>query len=143
MALKALSLSKSRIVESKYDPDKGTPDATKFTLGTLDSRVMGKLQDLVTTVAVDPTRPDDEVNTTINQQEFHFQVCQFGVQNIENLQDEGGNEIAFKTVGRRLGGHSYKIVDPEVLKLVPQAVIQEMAEAVMEDNQLTEAEAKN
>jgi hypothetical protein len=43
----------------KYDSAKGTPEATKFTIGTLDSRVYGRLKDMATSITVDPTNPQD------------------------------------------------------------------------------------
>ncbi len=142
MSITGLSLSSTRHFESKYDPDKGTPGATRFTILTLDSRVAGKLRDMSTTMHLDPQRPDDEVETSINMEDVNFQTVQFGV-TWENLLDEDKNEIEYKTVGRRLGGKSYKIIDPDVLALVPLSVIQELAEEVRKVNEFEEKQEGN
>ncbi len=142
MSITGLSLSSTRHFESKYDPDKGTEAATRFTILTLDSRVAGKLRDMSTTMHLDPQRPDDEVETSINMEDVNFQTVQFGV-TWENLLDVDGNEIEYKTIGRRLGGKSYKIIDPDVLALVPLSVIQELAEEVRKVNEFEENQEGN
>ena len=143
MSITGLSLSSTRPFESKYDPDRGTPSATKFTIATLDSRVAGKLRDMSTTMHLDPQRPDDEVETSINMEDVNFQTVQFGVSWWENLLDEDKNEIEYKTIGRRLGGKSYKIIDPDVLALVPLSVIQELADEVRKVNEFEEGQEGN
>lgn len=143
MPIVGLNLEATRVYESKYDPDRGSPEATKFHIGTLDSRVSGKLKDMATTVKVDPKRLDDEVDTTINMEDVAFQTVQFGVVGWENLMDDAGNPIEFKTEGRRLSGKSYKIVHSEVLYLIPGAVIRELADEVGKANNLTEVQEKN
>ncbi len=143
MPIIGLSLSATRIFESPLDPDKGTPEATRFTIATLDSRVAGRLRDLGTTVKIDPNSPDDEVETTINMEDVNFQTVQFGVSGWENFVDKERKTIEFKTVGRRLGGKSYEVIDPEVLCRVPTAVIRELADEVRKENELSEDGGKN
>ncbi len=142
MAIIGLSLEATRDYESKFDPARGTPEATKFILGTLDSRVAGKLRDLATTVMVDPNKPDDEVATKINMEDVNFQTVQFGAR-WENLVDTNGNAIECNTKNRSLGGKSYKVVDPDTLRLIPMAVIRELADEIRKVNELDEDAAKN
>ena len=142
MPIVALSLEKTRQYESDHDPDKGTPEATRWTIKTLDSRVMGKLKDLSTTVHVDPSSPEDEVDTTINMEDVNFQTVQFGVE-FENFVDENKQPIVYKTEGRRLGGKSYQIMDRGVAARIPGNVISELADEVRKSNEASADEAKN
>lgn len=143
MPIVGLSLEATRDYYSKHDPDRGSPQATKFVIRTLDSRVMAALRDKGTTVMVDPTRPDDEVSTTINLNEVEFMTVQFGLEGWENLVDENGQHIPFRTEGRRLGGKSYQVAHPDILCRVPGAVIKELAAEINRVNDLTEEEEKN
>ncbi len=142
MPIVGLSLEKTRQYESDLDPDKGTPEATKWTIKTMDSRVMGKLKDLSTTVRVDPSSPDDEVDTTINMEDVNFQTVQFGVE-FENFVDEDKRPIVYKSVGRRLGGKSYQIMDPDITSRIPGNVISELADEVRKSNEAGSDEVKN
>ncbi|WP_349621640.1 hypothetical protein [Azospirillum argentinense] len=143
MAIRALSLTSTRRYESKYDPARGTPDATVFVIGTLDSRIYGRLRDLATRVNVDRNRPDDEVSTSVNLAEVAYETVAYGLRGIERFVDDAGDEVRFRTKRRYHGGQHYDAVDDEVLKQLPQQVISELAEEIGRDNELTEAEAKN
>lgn len=140
MALTSLSLEKTRPYQSKLDPEYGTDEATTFSLGTLDSRISGKIKDLATTINVDPTQLDDEVETSINQNEVFFQTVSYGLKGIKNFLDEKGDEVKFRTLTRRHSGQIYQVVDPDVLKLIPQAVIVELALEIQKDNEVSAAE---
>lgn len=141
--LHALTLEGVRDFQSKYDPGKGTDQATTFKLKALDSRVHGKVRDSATRVMVDPSRPSDEVETTIEQSEVHFMACSFGLAGWSNFQDARGNDVPFRTKKRNLGGRSYEIVDPDLMRTIPSAVIKELAEEIMKDNELKEIEGKD
>jgi len=143
MAIVGLSLAATRPFQSRLDSARGTPEATTFRLGTLDSRILGKIKDMATTINVDPTQPDDEVSTSINGNEVNFQTVAYGLKGWENFKDAKGNDIAFQTLTRRHSGQVYEVVDPEVLKLVPQAVLAELAYEITRDNEVSETEGKN
>ena len=145
MSIKALSLSATWDFQDPADPDFGTPEATTFVLQCLDSRVMAKMKDGAATVRVDPSKPDDIAETSINMEEMNFNTAQFAIQGWENLHDpdKAGVMLEHSTIGRRLGGVSYRIVDPEVLKRVPLSTIRKIAQDVRARNELSEDDEKN
>ncbi len=143
MAIRGLSIGRTWPVQSKYDPDKDTDDASVFTLQTLDSRVMGHLRDGITKVMVDANKPDDKAETQINMQGLNFETCQFGIEGWKNVLDDDGNEIEHRTVKKRLGGKDYQIIPTEVLCRLPGAVISEMSDLIRKDNELDEDETEN
>ena len=143
MPIVGIELSAIRTIESKFDPDRGTPEASKFEIGTLDARVHGRIMDKAMTMNMDPTNPGGEQATSINAQEMFFQTAQYGLRGWRNVMNSKGQPLLFKTVKSRLGGVNYDIVDPEILKQIPQAVIQEIAEEIIKDNNLSETEGKN
>jgi hypothetical protein len=143
MPIIGISLEATREYESKFDPAKGTPEATKFKLGTIDSRISGRLKDQATSIVIDAEKGAEEVTTNINSNEVAFNTVVYGLKGWENFKDGDGNDIKFKQVKRTHGSASYRVVDPELVKILPQSVIQELSLEIDKANDLAEAEAKN
>ncbi len=146
MAIKALSLIHTWVFEDPDDPDFGTDEASKFTLHALDSRVMAKLKDGAAKITVDPSRPEELAETSINMEEMNFQTVMFGCEEWSNVPDPDSNPpslLDYETIPRRLGGKSYTVVDPEVLCRIPLSTIRAMADDIRAKNELSETEAKN
>jgi hypothetical protein len=143
MAIKALNLSAVRVYESRYDPDRGTKDASRFTIGALDSRTSGRIRDQATRFVVDPNAADEEVETVINTSEVNYQRVQYGLKGFENFRDDQDNDIEFRTQIKRHGSVPYTIVSDATMKLIPDALITELADEIVRGNELTATEAKN
>jgi hypothetical protein len=149
MTIKTLNLTRQWDYASVYDDardeeGKVTAEATVFTLKQLDSRVVGQLRDSATSfVQADPTRIDSRPVTTINTHEANFKRVQFGCIGWRNMHDDAGNDIEFKTVKRSIGNSLYDVVDPDVLRLVPGEVIDELAIQIHQGQIVTKDEAKN
>jgi len=143
MAIIGLTLSAEEAYQSKLDPDAGKDGATTFKLGTLDSKVMGRLKDDATTFAVNPTAPEDEVDVSVGQNQLYYLACQFGLRGWTGLKDTAGNDIPFRTFKRNMGGKSYAVVTDEVLSTIPQEVIAELGSKLMAMNDMTGVEAGN
>ncbi len=138
-----LSLDAEIVYESDYDTAKGTDEATKWTLGTLDARQFGKIKDRSTRILVDPNRPDAEIETSINKSEVAYLTVQYGLKGWDNFCDKQGNQIEFKTKGQRMGGKSYTVVHDDSMAQIPHVIIEELAEKISATNDLTEEETKN
>lgn len=143
MAIKALQLDTVRDYESVLDDARGTPEATVWKIGTLDSRTSGRIKDSFTRFIVDPNAPDEEVSTSLSQSDVNYQRVQYGLKGFERFRDAKGNDIKFQTVSRRHGGKSYDIVADSVMALIPEAIIAELAFEIAKDNELTKEAAKN
>lgn len=143
MPIIGITLDSARDFVSSYDDAAGTPEATVFRIGTLDSRIFGLIRDKSTTMQVDPSRPSDEVQTQINANEVAFMAVQYGLRGWKNFRDSGGNDIPFKTIKRYHAGQSYTVVDPSILMRLPSVVLTELADEIRKDNEITEVEAKN
>jgi hypothetical protein len=142
MAIIGLSLEATKDYTSLLDPARNTPDATIWVLGTLDSRIMGKIRDKATTMGIDPMKPD-EVTQTVNLREMDFETVIYGLKGVKNFNDAKGNAIKFNTRNRNHGGMNYEVADPAFVKLVPSDIISELAEQIRAMNSLTPAEAGN
>lgn len=144
MPIKTLKLTGTFDHVSAFDDAKGTPEATVFNLRMLDSRVMGQLRDSATSyTSPNPEAIDTRGATILNIHEANFKTTQFGIVGWRNLFDDEGNEIKFATVIRFIGSSKYDVCDPEILKTLPQSVIDELAVAIKNGNIVTKDEAKN
>jgi len=126
---------------SQYDPAKDDSEqATIFQLGTLDSYVVSWLNDRLT--EYEPN-DDGQVAARIPYHRRNIDIVRFGLRGLERFQDAQGNEIQFITVSTLVGGRTYQTVDPDIIALLPNKVIQELAKRIWRDNQTTLEEAKN
>lgn len=137
MAIIGMDLSTEKKFVFSGDSAKGTKDETVFRYGTLDSRILGILQDKATSVKVNPSAPDEDVDTQINSKAFQFEVVQFGCRGWSNFKAANGDDIEFKTVKLNRGGKSYTVVDPDVMARIPGIVLDEFAQKIMSANEMT------
>jgi hypothetical protein len=143
MPIVGITLDAERSFESKYDSEKGKVSATKWKIGTLDSRIAGRLKDMATSITLDPTKAEEEITTNINSHDVAFYTVVYGLRGWTNFKDAAGKDIKFKTAKRNHGGDSYTVADPEVVKKIPQVVLSELAAEINKDNELSAAEEKN
>ena len=143
MPIIGITLDTTYDYQSEYDSSRGTPEATTFTVGTLDSRIFGMLRDKAMVISSDPTNPDGDTETILKGNEVAFLFVQYGLKGWENFKDSKGNDIKFKTVKRTHGEKSYTVADPELVKLIPGVVITELAAEIRKSNDLEVAEEKN
>lgn len=143
MAIIGLTLAAEEAFQSDYDTKKGSKEATNFMLGTIDSRVMGRLRDDATSFAVNPSAPEEEVDVSVGQNTLFYLACQFGIKGWTQFRDKDGNDIPFRTQKRNMGGKSYTIVADEVLSRIPQPILAEIGEKIISLNEVTADEEKN
>lgn len=143
MAIVGLTLSSEVAHQSKLDPDYGKENATTFKLGTLDSRIMGRLKDDATSFAVNPNAPEEEVDVSIGQNELYYLACSFGLKGWTNLKDEEGSDIKYRTRKKNFAGRTYEVVDDGALARIPQPVLSELGAEIIRLNEISLADAKN
>jgi hypothetical protein len=142
MTIKAVNLSKTINYQSDNDADKGSQNATTFVLGALDARVVSSIKDKATAIPVS-SLGTGEGFATLRINEMNFDVVQFGLKNLVNFTDSDGNQIAYNTVVRQLGGKNYTVCDPAIVEAIPEEEIAPMADAILNINSLSETERKN
>lgn len=151
MAITGLNLNATRIYVSDYDPTKGTPEeaksATKWKIGTLDSRVQGYLKDMATKFTVSQSSMasgDDSVETSVSQAEQNFERVRFGLKGWDNFQDSDGNDIKYTTRKKQLPGSpsTYNVVPAELIALIPEDIVTELSFQIRQDQEMRD-EQKN
>lgn len=157
MGIKALQVGRTFSHISTYDkrppfilatnehpqPD-NTPNEewkpTRWNLKVLDSRVLAILKDKSTKITIDPSKPDEEIGTQVNQNAYYYEVCALGLDNPEDFLNDKGDPVKWDTLKRNIAGKSYTVVSNETLGQIPDFVIQELAEKIIEGNTVTASE---
>jgi hypothetical protein len=141
MAIKTLNLDAEWDFVSKHDAaEKGSDDATVFTLGTLSNRLLSYLQDKATTF-----KGTDETNVeaSIMNASLAIQIVKYGLAGVRNLQDHEGKPIEFETQKKNVNGMDVRAVKNCILDVLPKAIVIELADELQKRNDLSEDEAKN
>lgn len=110
---------------------------TVWNLKVLDSRVLAILKDKSTKITIDPSKPDEEIGTQVNQNAYYFDVCALGLDKPKDYLDDKGEPMGWSVGSRNIGGKSYPIVTNETLGTIPDFIIQELAERIIAGNSLT------
>lgn len=143
MSIKGLDLEAKHTHHSKFDAaKKGSPKATVWEYGVLDSRVMGHLKDLATRMHIKPGEDAGEegVETTIDTNEVAFQTVQFGLTGFKNFEAADGGDITYKTTKRNLRGKDYTILSASIVEQIPGNVLAELAEVIRKANEVEDTE---
>ena len=140
MALIGLSLAGTTVYESDLDSAKGTPEASRFKIGSLDMTVLSTILDRA---LVFVSGQGEEQATQIRMNEVNAELVRFGVIGWENFKDSAGNDIAVETVKRNVGVKTYKVLSDASLKALGIELINELGAEVKRNNTVTRADEKN
>jgi hypothetical protein len=137
MAIKALTLSAVATVELDFDDAKGTPDATKFTIGALDAFVTAYVYDRTLTFS----EVDGKDTAQVKMNEANIEAVRFGLKGWSNFKDAAGSDVEFATVDKIVLGKKYVVVSDGALAALPPEVIREVALKIRKINEVTADEA--
>lgn len=140
--LVGINANETKQYVSKLDPDKTNP--TVFHIGVLDGIMKAYIEDQSTSIELSSKNPNDKVNTSMNLGKRKLLAVKFGLKGIDNLQDpQTKRPVVFDTVSMSVNRININVVSDVVLKIIPSAVIDELAAVILDDNKLSEEEIKN
>lgn len=120
--------------------DKAEPK-TKFTIGVLDSYAKAYIEDQ--TVFYDRA-PDGTPISRIRFSERAWLIVKFGLRSVENFIDaRSGHPVVIDPENFNIGNQLYRVVPGEVLKIIPEEILSELAAVIWEANTLKADEEKN
>lgn len=143
MSIRAINLTKTTDHVLSFDDAAGTDDATTFTIGALDSRVFSVIKDKATALPVSAFSNPEGAMASLNMNQTNFEIVVFGLKGWKNFRDDQDKQIAYKTVHTQLGGRTYITIDPELVALLPEEAITELANKIMDFNVPSEEDRKN
>lgn len=141
--IRATNLTKTQEHQLSFDDAAGTEDALTFTIGALDARVMAVIKDKATELPVSAFSNPEGAMASLNMNQTNFTIVVFGLKGWKNFMDDEDKQIPFKTVHNVLGTKTYVTVDPELVALLPEDAISELANKIMDFNAPSETERKN
>lgn len=123
----------------KEDRDLPKDQQTIFKVGVLDSLTMADISQM--DVEFNPESKEKKIRANIAGRELDY--VRHGLKGWENFKDATGQEIQarFDTVSR--GGRTTKTLHDSCLRQIPAKVIKELAEAILDINELSERDEKN
>jgi len=139
MAIAALTMSAVKTIESVLDPAKGTPDATKFTIGAIDTFVWTYVHDR--TLVFGENEETGKQTAQVKLNEVNLELVRFGLKDWANFKDEKGNDVEFKTVERFVMGKKYQVVADDCLLRFDVMLVREIANAIRDINEVKEIDA--
>lgn len=145
MPIKAINLEKRIRVVSKYDAAQSEADgATVWVIGALDSATYTRIKDSLTTMSF-ASGADDAPDTkmSVAMGRMNYELVAAGLRGWENFLDEKDAIIAFATQKRDGLGGLREVVRDDLMKLIPAAIIEELAAHVKTFNTLSQDELGN
>ena len=140
--LTGINIYESKPYTSKLDADSGNP--TVFQIGLIDSMLRAFIEDQTTSFEFSSKNPKEPAKVNINASKRNLMVVKFGLKGLENFIDPRDKKpIKFDTVSVPVNGKNYKAVTDEIVSMFPKALIDELAEAILSENALSEEDAKN
>ncbi len=134
--------SETKEVVLSHDPDQSNP--TVWILGTLDLRSRAFIQDETTAFQVsDSDRPQEKADVKLRLSQSKILTVRFGVKGWRNLKDPVGQDILYEHDTLALDGKSYEVVAKSIIERFPYELVDQLAEAIMKLNSLTEQDRKN
>lgn len=140
MAIKALTLSSVKVIESDSDAAKGTADATRFTIGAIDAFVSAYVLDR--TLTFTETDAGGIATAQVKMSEANLEAVRFGLRGWENFKDQSGNDVPFTTSDRIVMGKRYVAMADDCLALLNPELVRELAGAIRRINEVSPDDAK-
>jgi hypothetical protein len=127
---------------SPHDPDPANP--TVWVIGTLDLRTRAFIQDEMTAFQVSETSQlKDKADVKLKLSQGRILTARFGIKGWRNLMDEFGQEIAYAADALNLDGKSYEAVSKVLIERFPFELVEQLAEAITNLNNVSERDRKN
>lgn len=139
MAIKALTLSAVSTIELDLDDAKGTPAATKFTIGALDAFVTAYVYDR--TLTFSDSEATGKATAQVKMNEANIEQVRFGLKGWSNFKDAAGNDIQFTMVEKVVLGKKYVVVSDDAMTMLPIEIIRELSAKIRKINEVTTDEA--
>lgn len=143
MAVRALDLNKTHRYVTKADRPSPEAEQTVFILGTLSSRDIGRIKDMATSFRMGGETAEEGVDTKIERTKMNFEAVRLALKGWENFLDAEGNAVPFKSFNRDVNATSKDVVAPDLLDRIPLDVVNELADFVLAQHTLEDADGKN
>lgn len=138
----AVNINATKKYVSKLDPSKDNP--TVFHIGLLDHNLNQYIDEQVSNFEFKSRNPKDLPKANFNISRRNYLAVKFGLKDVENLNDPETNKpVKFDTVSVSVSGKNYLAVTDHQMSMLTKALVDELAEVILDENRLSEDETKN
>ncbi len=138
----AVNINATRKFVSKYDPSSENP--TIFHIGLLDHNLNHYIDEQITNFEIKGKNSSEVAKANYNLSKRNYLVVRFGLKDVENLCDpETNKSVKLDTVSVSVGSKNYNAVTDRQMSIFTKSLVDELAEAILNENRLTEDETKN
>lgn len=128
--------------KSPNDPDPSNP--TIFILGLLDLTVRNYIEDITSSLDVDPKNPNDKAKMNFSLGKRNHLIVKYGLKGFEGFLHSKTQELVkFETTSGHFGGKVIEGVSEEILSMFPSNLKTELAEVIWNEDKFHEDDAKN
>ena len=127
---------------SKFDPEKTNP--TVFKIGFFDVKIKNWISDKTSDFEFSSKNPEDKAKVVFRVKERNLELVRFGLKGMVNFLDPHTKEpVKFSEVAVSMFNKSYNVVSDSILNMLPPKVIDELADVILGETELSEEEVKN
>ncbi|MFA6216409.1 MAG: hypothetical protein WDL87_01985 [Candidatus Omnitrophota bacterium] len=138
----AVNINATKKYASKHDPSPENP--TIFHIGLLDHNLNHYIDDQVTNFEIKSKNSAEIAKASYNLSRRNYLAVKFGLKEVENMTDPETNKpIKFDTVSVPVGSKNYMAATDRQMSMFSKALVDELAEVILNENRLTEDETKN
>jgi hypothetical protein len=140
--LTGIDINATRKYVSKLDPDKDNP--TIFHIGVLDPALRAEIDDDSSSYEMSSTNPDDKAKVKLNWNRRQITAIKFALKGLDNFWDPVSNKpavVSFETI--KYAGKMREALPDRIIAMFPSELRQELAEVILNESKLSEAETKN
>lgn len=135
-------INPDRSEEYVLEGERGSADPTVFVLGALDGRIMAYINDAVTKFEMDGKAKGAAPDPVFRLGTRRWLLVKYGLRGWRRLCDARGQEVAPSFDQVPHGKRSYQAVPDMIIEQIPEHAMTELAEAIANQNELTEAEQR-
>lgn len=137
--IKAVDIDAISEYVCKEDRGVTKEEQTVWKIGVLDSLTMADISQM--DVEFDPGSKEQKVKANIAGRDLDY--VRYGLKGWVNFKNTKGEDIKprFNTLSR--GGRAVQILHDECLRQIPTKIIRELAEVILNENEISESEEKN
>ncbi len=140
--LTGININETRKYVSKRDPDKENPSV--FHIGVLDPFLRSWIEDKCTSIEFSSGGADDPTRGNVLAKKRNILLVKYGVRDIENFLDPQVKAPIKVTLGNTsISGKAYPALADQVISLLGTALIDELADEVLKEQDLSGDERKN
>lgn len=128
--------------KSPNDPDPSNP--TIFILGLLDPTIRNYIEDITSSLDVDPKNPNDKARMSFSLGRRNHLIVKYGLKGFEGfLHPKTKEHVKFETANGHFAGKLVEGVSEDVLNMIPSNLKTELAEVIWNEDKFHEDDAKN